>query len=600
MRAQFRFDLLQFAIVLVTAIIFNPFIVLGQRNDNENNGQGQFWRITGNQNIDDAVNFIGTTNSQDFIIKTKDAEHARITKHGNFGIGTQHPTSKLGLKGELSFPLTSFGTNIKDKISLYSNRLGQASMVGFGFERSFLFSTNNGSIISVVDLYSRAEGAHRWYSNVLADRGISASMVLSKAGNLGVGMRNPTKKLDIDGQVRIRGGNPNSGFVLVSDVNGVGTWTNPNAIDGDWKVVGNTMYALPSGNIGKGTSNPQEELHLYRNAVTPVGVLMGNSLTGNGRRGFLVDYHSSGGAELWNFENTDMWFGTNGTRRMTIKANGGVGIGTSNPREELHLYRNAVTPVGVLMGNSLTGNGRRGFLVDYHSSGGAELWNFENTDMWFGTNGSRRMTIKANGDVGIGTSNPNGDLTVSANDAKLVVRDNATNNSANAARLELLEYAGGSFSGGGYMHWDGSKNQLRLGTKESGNPDKIVLVVDRSRQNVGIGTTNPNQNYKLSVNGKIRAKEVVVETGWSDFVFDEGYELKTLKEVEQFINEHGHLPGIPSATEVDENGVKLGEMGSKLLMKIEELTLYMMQMKAELEQIKQENLDLRNQIIASR
>ena len=90
--------------------------------------------------------------------------------------------------------------------------------------------------------------------------------------------------------------------------------------------------------------------------------------------------------------------------------------------------------------------------------------------------------------------------------------------------------------------------------------------------NVGIGTDNP-QN-KLDVNGTIRATEVKVEAGWADFVFDKDYKLPALQEVENHINEHKHLPDIPSEAEIKENGVSLGEMQAKLLQKIEELTLY--------------------------
>ncbi|RNL66903.1 hypothetical protein ED312_23550, partial [Sinomicrobium pectinilyticum] len=85
----------------------------------------------------------------------------------------------------------------------------------------------------------------------------------------------------------------------------------------------------------------------------------------------------------------------------------------------------------------------------------------------------------------------------------------------------------------------------------------------------------------LAVNGNIRAKEIKVETGWSDFVFEESYNLPTLEEVEQHINEKGHLKDIPSAKEVEENGIFLGQMDAKLLQKIEELTLYMIALKKE-------------------
>ncbi|MDO5979394.1 hypothetical protein [Flavivirga spongiicola] len=93
--------------------------------------------------------------------------------------------------------------------------------------------------------------------------------------------------------------------------------------------------------------------------------------------------------------------------------------------------------------------------------------------------------------------------------------------------------------------------------------------------NLGIGTTD-TKGFKLGVQGKIAATEVKVATytNWADFVFKKNYDLPTLKEVEQHIKENGHLKDIPSAEEVKKDGFFLGEMDSKLLQKIEELTLY--------------------------
>ena len=93
--------------------------------------------------------------------------------------------------------------------------------------------------------------------------------------------------------------------------------------------------------------------------------------------------------------------------------------------------------------------------------------------------------------------------------------------------------------------------------------------------NVGIGTENPAN--KLDVNGTIRAKEVKVESNWADFVFKPDYQLRPLSEVAQFINANGHLPEIPTEKEVAQNGVSLGEMNAKLLQKVEELTLYLIE-----------------------
>ncbi|WP_281232410.1 hypothetical protein [Flavobacterium gelatinilyticum] len=103
--------------------------------------------------------------------------------------------------------------------------------------------------------------------------------------------------------------------------------------------------------------------------------------------------------------------------------------------------------------------------------------------------------------------------------------------------------------------------------------------------NVGIGIANPTN--KLDVNGIIHSKEVKVDmNGWSDFVFKKEYNLPTLEEVEKHINEKGHLKDIPSEEEVLKNGISLGEMNTKLLQKIEEMTLYMIEMKKENELLK--------------
>lgn len=113
--------------------------------------------------------------------------------------------------------------------------------------------------------------------------------------------------------------------------------------------------------------------------------------------------------------------------------------------------------------------------------------------------------------------------------------------------------------------------------------------------NVGIGYSNP-QN-KLDVNGNVHAKEVKVDLqGWPDYVFKKDYKLSGLDEVEKHIEEKGHLPNIPSAENVMKDGVKLGEMNAKLLEKIEELTLYVIQLNKDFKQLGEENKELKKTI----
>ncbi len=99
---------------------------------------------------------------------------------------------------------------------------------------------------------------------------------------------------------------------------------------------------------------------------------------------------------------------------------------------------------------------------------------------------------------------------------------------------------------------------------------------------------------KINTKG-INAKEINVEMGHAaDYVFDEKYELKSLGEVEEYVKKNKHLPGIPSASEFKENGMNVSETSNLLLEKIEELTLYMIRLQKEVEQLKEENNALRN------
>jgi hypothetical protein len=101
---------------------------------------------------------------------------------------------------------------------------------------------------------------------------------------------------------------------------------------------------------------------------------------------------------------------------------------------------------------------------------------------------------------------------------------------------------------------------------------------------VGIGTTNPDQ--KLTVKGKIHAEEVIIDLAVpADYVFKPNYKLMPLNQVEQFVRTNSHLPEIPSATEITKNGLNMGEMQNKLLQKVEELTLYLIDKNKEIQSL---------------
>jgi len=115
---------------------------------------------------------------------------------------------------------------------------------------------------------------------------------------------------------------------------------------------------------------------------------------------------------------------------------------------------------------------------------------------------------------------------------------------------------------------------------------------------VCIATTDVPVGYKLAVNGKIISEEVKVllKGFWPDYVFEPTYNLTPLPEVKKYYIQHKHLNGVPSAKEVDEGGISLGEMNAILLKKIEENTLYMVQMSESLEFLKTENTQMKKEI----
>ncbi|MEK7257708.1 MAG: hypothetical protein AAB316_23325, partial [Bacteroidota bacterium] len=137
---------------------------------------------------------------------------------------------------------------------------------------------------------------------------------------------------------------------------------------------------------------------------------------------------------------------------------------------------------------------------------------------------------------------------------------------------------------------DGVTDDLHL----NHNTSQDVFIANGGGS-VGIGTLTVPANYLLAVDGRIIAEEVRVELSgdWPDYVFQPGHQLPTLPEVKAFTEANHHLPGIPSAAEVDEKGLHVGEMQTKMMVKLEELYLHVIQMNERVEVLEKENAALR-------
>ena len=225
------------------------------------------------------------------------------------------------------------------------------------------------------------------------------------------------------------------------------------------------------------------------------------------------------------------------------------GIGTNAPSRTLELKGG--DDVGIRLLNS-----------------GANYWEMINSNLGrldFIRGGVNHLRIDQAGKIGVGTTSPSQKLDV--NGIIAVGGQAALNSNAN----DIL--VGDLASGDG----------LRGLILRAGDQDRLWIENDGS---VGIGTASPDQ--KLAVKGKIHAEEVIVDLSvpGPDYVFADNYPLTTLQEVEDFIQQNKHLPEVPTAKEMEQNGVELGTMNMLLLKKIEELTLYTLEQAKEIDKLK--------------
>jgi hypothetical protein len=247
-----------------------------------------------------------------------------------------------------------------------------------------------------------------------------------------------------------------------------------------------------------------------------------------------------------------------------------------------------------------------GYALLQNSLGTYTLLNKEtgNGHIGFRVQNSDKMVVANNGNVGIGIASPQALLHTlngnSPNYLRLGYNAAAENNTGEISGILFTKHYDTRVCAKIYTYSDWNINayqgaDIRFATGviyEQPTYDRMVIS---SNGNVGIGTMKPNS--LLAVNGKVTAKEVqVTVNGWSDYVFDKDYKLRPLIEVENYIEANHHLPEIPSATEVEKEGLNLGKMDALLLKKIEELTLYMIELKKESQNLQELNSTLKQEV----
>jgi hypothetical protein len=455
----------------------------------------------------------------------------------------------LGLKAQTNYPVIQAGTNVNN-----------SPWYGLG-SSNVTFPGVNHSAIQLAGYYG------------VLFKTTGGEFSLNHQGNVGIGTTEPVAKLDVRGDISIKYGNS---LKVHTNWNGNGNdkilktgWISERGNFLDLFVPGNGASAESkiainqNGNVGIGTRNPLSKLQI------------------------------AGGSNNWD----ESFQGKN------------VGTIHLDPESRSNNFGNAIT-----FGASDVSDGedaQAGIYVRTDGSYGTKMY-FSTTDSY--TVGSKTaMTIDHRGNVGIGLAIPNTKLHVrgyelaSAINSQSIIAKFEGNTIGNSSKFQILNKRntnGTTWSNTSLrlqrsidntpqafidfgIEDKASNYGLAFGTRNGYHGIQQTRMVIQENGYVGIGTTTPDS--KLAVNGKIHTKEVKVDLiGWADFVFEDKYELPTLKEVENHIKEKGHLKNIPSAKDVSKNGIYLGEMNAKLLQKIEELTLYTIQQEKKIKQQEKE------------
>lgn len=381
--------------------------------------------------------------------------------------------------------------------------------------------------------------------------------------NVGIGTTTPAYKLDVNGVVTSRVANglriwrpTYSVFHRNDDVNYYIMLTNSGDPDGSWNTLRPLRVELSTGNVRLGGNNTLFASH----ADERIGI---GTLTPQSKLDVAGDIRIPGGLNKITLGDNIFINGQGTTGRISNNAYLTGGGWTLSD------------PAGLASTIELRDNGK----IEMYGTPSAGSVAFQ---MMFGFNAASNIAYFPNGDVGIGTMAPAQKLDVAGVAQVDYLNVDPQNSTGEGGEIRLK-------GSNGNTNWqlDNLNGDMRM----HANGGEWFVMNDAGKLSLSAGKAFPG-NYKLYVRGGIlseRVKVAIYNTGdWSDYVFAEDYDLKSLPYVEQYVKENKHLPNVPSAKKMVENGNDLGKTDAILLEKIEELFLHTIEQQKQIEALKAE------------